>query len=168
MVARVKTASIHSPAAAHRDLKVSALWYTLQSASDNISNLAHTNQLCYSGVLPQATFGAILVYNLCCCVTFSGTNQWLQMNSNIFTLWFNCMVYLWRVGATTGCPIPCLLYSNLVYHLTGERCEIDIDECFSAPCQNGGTCRHGIDSFKCLCPFDYEGQTCDTQGKFHV
>ncbi|XP_041030622.1 aggrecan core protein-like [Carcharodon carcharias] len=44
---------------------------------------------------------------------------------------------------------------------TGERCEIDIDECHSSPCLNGATCIDGIDSFKCLCLPSYGGDLCE-------
>ena len=33
----------------------------------------------------------------------------------------------------------------------GKRCENEIDECLSTPCQNGGTCEDGINSFSCQC-----------------
>lgn len=36
----------------------------------------------------------------------------------------------------------------------------DIDECASAPCQNGGTCVNLEDSFKCECPPAWEGNVC--------
>lgn len=43
----------------------------------------------------------------------------------------------------------------------------DIDECASAPCQNGGTCIDQEDSFKCECPQAWEGNVCQF-GKLFV
>ncbi|XP_044516074.1 aggrecan core protein [Gracilinanus agilis] len=43
----------------------------------------------------------------------------------------------------------------------GNRCDIDIDECHSNPCQNGATCVDGIDSFTCLCLPSYGGDLCN-------
>lgn len=37
---------------------------------------------------------------------------------------------------------------------TGKFCEINIDECqLYKPCQNGGTCRDGINDYTCICPY---------------
>ncbi|KAH1007672.1 hypothetical protein HUJ04_004878 [Dendroctonus ponderosae] len=36
----------------------------------------------------------------------------------------------------------------------------DIDECASAPCQNGGTCVDLEDAFRCDCPTAWEGDLC--------
>lgn len=36
----------------------------------------------------------------------------------------------------------------------------DVDECASAPCQNGGTCVDLVDSFRCICPSGWEGNAC--------
>lgn len=33
----------------------------------------------------------------------------------------------------------------------GAFCEVDLDECQSRPCQNGGVCTDGIDLYECLC-----------------
>lgn len=38
----------------------------------------------------------------------------------------------------------------------------DVDECASHPCQNGGTCTHGVNSFSCECPAGFRGLTCET------
>ena len=38
----------------------------------------------------------------------------------------------------------------------------EINECDSNPCQNGGTCEDGIESFLCSCPFGYESDQCQT------
>uniref|UniRef100_A0A672YGL2 Sushi, nidogen and EGF-like domains 1 n=1 Tax=Sphaeramia orbicularis TaxID=375764 RepID=A0A672YGL2_9TELE len=45
---------------------------------------------------------------------------------------------------------------------TGRRCQIDVDECASYPCQNGGTCKDQINSFICQCPAGYTGIQCET------
>lgn len=45
---------------------------------------------------------------------------------------------------------------------TGRRCQIDVNECASSPCQNGGTCEDRIKSFICQCPPGYTGTLCET------
>ncbi|XP_035686333.1 uncharacterized protein LOC118422720 isoform X1 [Branchiostoma floridae] len=40
---------------------------------------------------------------------------------------------------------------------------IDIDECESDPCQNGGTCINLENSYRCQCPEQYKGVNCDTE-----
>ncbi|XP_076872164.1 LOW QUALITY PROTEIN: sushi, nidogen and EGF-like domain-containing protein 1, partial [Brachyhypopomus gauderio] len=45
---------------------------------------------------------------------------------------------------------------------TGRRCQIDVDECSSQPCQNGGSCLDGHNSFTCLCPLGFTGSLCET------
>eukprot|EP00058_Branchiostoma_floridae_P005498 XP_002590986.1 hypothetical protein BRAFLDRAFT_69463 [Branchiostoma floridae] len=38
----------------------------------------------------------------------------------------------------------------------------DVDECASNPCQNGGTCINGVNSYHCHCTVGYGGETCQT------
>ena len=38
----------------------------------------------------------------------------------------------------------------------------DIDECGSAPCQNGGTCIDGVNSYTCRCTSGFTGTNCET------
>ncbi|EGV95322.1 Sushi, nidogen and EGF-like domain-containing protein 1 [Cricetulus griseus] len=45
---------------------------------------------------------------------------------------------------------------------TGRRCHLDVNECASHPCQNGGTCTHGVNSFSCQCPAGFKGLTCES------
>lgn len=35
---------------------------------------------------------------------------------------------------------------------TGQNCEIEINECQSHPCQNGGTCIDLVGHYICSCP----------------
>ncbi|MCB4762255.1 MAG: calcium-binding EGF-like domain-containing protein [Sulfurovum sp.] len=43
----------------------------------------------------------------------------------------------------------------------------DIDECVSAPCQNGGTCTDQVNGYLCQCAPGYSGLHCQT-GKMTV
>ena len=37
----------------------------------------------------------------------------------------------------------------------------DIDECASKPCENGGSCKDGINSYKCTCLPGFDGKNCE-------
>ena len=39
---------------------------------------------------------------------------------------------------------------------------LDIDDCASNPCQNGGTCNDQLNGYKCDCAIGYEGYNCET------
>ncbi|XP_077869577.1 vitamin K-dependent protein Z-like [Saccoglossus kowalevskii] len=43
----------------------------------------------------------------------------------------------------------------------GTNCELNINECLSDPCMNGGTCTDGIDKFTCTCTSNWTGLTCN-------
>ncbi|KAJ8376185.1 hypothetical protein SKAU_G00067650 [Synaphobranchus kaupii] len=43
---------------------------------------------------------------------------------------------------------------------TGHRCELELDECQSNPCQNGGYCRNMVDRFQCVCDMSFAGEVC--------
>ncbi|KAF1557034.1 hypothetical protein FQV19_0001980, partial [Eudyptula minor] len=43
----------------------------------------------------------------------------------------------------------------------GEFCEVQIDNCGSNSCENGGTCVDYQDHFKCTCPIGFEGERCE-------
>ena len=45
---------------------------------------------------------------------------------------------------------------------------LDIDECESNPCQHGGTCEDGENSYSCTCNLGYMGMDCETGKIAHI
>ena len=39
---------------------------------------------------------------------------------------------------------------------------LDINECESTPCRNGGTCEDGVNQYTCHCVDGYDGHRCQT------
>ncbi|KAK3088892.1 hypothetical protein FSP39_025053 [Pinctada imbricata] len=84
----------------------------------------------------------------------------------------NCDNYLGVLGCTVS---PCLnngscvdqnsgsnnYQCNCLPGFNGFNCEVDINECGQNPCNNGGRCIDGINSFTCNCTgTGYQGNTC--------
>lgn len=44
----------------------------------------------------------------------------------------------------------------------GQLCEVDIDECYPNPCENGATCVDGPGAYTCRCPPGFNGTRCET------
>ncbi|CAH1774364.1 unnamed protein product, partial [Owenia fusiformis] len=45
----------------------------------------------------------------------------------------------------------------------GDRCQTEIDECASGPCQNNGTCKDLLKSYECDCLNGFIGVNCQLQ-----
>lgn len=50
-----------------------------------------------------------------------------------------------------------LLFENYLF--------LDMSECSSQPCQNGGTCVEGVSQYKCICPPGKTGSHCQHQAQ---
>ena len=50
---------------------------------------------------------------------------------------------------------------------TGRDCDIEINECESQPCMNGGVCYDFVARFYCACPAGFFGDTCE-KGKLQL
>uniref|UniRef100_A0A672R8D4 Protein crumbs homolog 1-like n=1 Tax=Sinocyclocheilus grahami TaxID=75366 RepID=A0A672R8D4_SINGR len=44
---------------------------------------------------------------------------------------------------------------------SGHWCELDLDECRSNPCLNGGYCQNMVNKFQCVCVMTFAGKTCE-------
>ncbi|PAA56388.1 hypothetical protein BOX15_Mlig014016g1, partial [Macrostomum lignano] len=58
---------------------------------------------------------------------------------------------------STSWGFQCLCPSGFV----GDTCSIDVNECLSAPCANGGSCVNTEGGYSCQCPASFEGRHCE-------
>ncbi|XP_078661760.1 uncharacterized protein LOC144905833 [Branchiostoma floridae x Branchiostoma belcheri] len=65
-------------------------------------------------------------------------------------------------GVCSTCFNDSYTFCSCLPGYEGVLCTLDVDECASSPCQNGGTCFHGLNSYYCHCPIGYGGDNCQT------
>ena len=67
------------------------------------------------------------------------------------------LMELWKKGINVRKKLlgPHSYFTLLLFHFA------EIDDCLSAPCQNGGTCVDGPNHYICECPQNYAGEHCD-------
>lgn len=95
-------------------------------------------RVAHNTVTPDYSFWITIVYHPLV-VTFNVWIYWaVQTISTFYVLW-------WKS------PTP---------SLTGNLCQLNINECASSPCLNKGTCVDGVASFTCRCELPYSGPTC--------
>jgi hypothetical protein len=51
---------------------------------------------------------------------------------------------------------------------SGEFCEVNVDDCASSPCLNGGTCVDLVNDYTCQCPEGFTGLDCETKVTIEV
>lgn len=49
----------------------------------------------------------------------------------------------------------------LIFPSAGSRCELEINECLSNPCVNGGVCEDQAGGYVCNCPVGFSGDHCE-------
>ena len=50
---------------------------------------------------------------------------------------------------------------NCFRYVTASHCEVNIDDCFSQPCQNDGTCTDYVNYYTCTCDAGLTGVACE-------
>lgn len=48
-----------------------------------------------------------------------------------------------------------------LFFLSGKHCQVDIDDCASSPCLNGGMCIDKVNGFVCNCSERWMGDRCE-------
>ena len=91
--------------------------------------------------------------------------EWTSSSSG-FTVGYACEC----IAGYTGdqCTISELGFKFLCRFYGRGVCLLDIDECESTPCQNGGNCSDGIDGYRCNCIPGHTGYNCETSLPFLI
>lgn len=73
----------------------------------------------------------------------------------------------WKLSWSYPLPVKVAFYfpkrrvNMCAFHtFLGNSCEIEVNECLSQPCRNGGSCIDELNSFSCRCPLGVTGILC--------
>lgn len=55
-----------------------------------------------------------------------------------------------------------LTFVNINLTVMAHFCCLDVNECSSNPCKNGGSCKDGVNQYSCSCMAGYTGHMCQT------
>lgn len=69
----------------------------------------------------------------------------------------------WHVILRTGWSQLSMQTHQMSYTDTCMDIKVDVDECASSPCRNGGECRDKRARFHCFCTHGFTGETCDIE-----
>ncbi|XP_078660964.1 uncharacterized protein LOC144905260 [Branchiostoma floridae x Branchiostoma belcheri] len=76
-----------------------------------------------------------------------------------------CQLNICNNGFCSTCFNGAYSFCDCLNGYEGDLCNIDIDDCSSNPCQNGGVCSDGVNSYTCSCPAGFGGDNCQTGGQ---
>lgn len=61
----------------------------------------------------------------------------------------------------------CFRVLSPLFFILGLKCETEMDECKSSPCQNNGSCKDGVGTFVCHCKPGYSGNLIVSSSERH-
>lgn len=69
---------------------------------------------------------------------------------------FDCATHMGHLASV----LNSIFLFFLFFSKSGDRCELNIDNCASLPCLNNGECIDLVDDYQCNCQTGYIGKNC--------